>query len=164
LADSKAENSREHWGSNLGFIFAAIGSAVGIGNIWRFPYIVGTNGGGAFLVSYLIVIFSFGLAFVIFEFAIGRYYQTSTLSAFEKIRKRFKWIGLLMISITFVILSYYLVILGWILSYFLLWITMGAAPSFDEYVDSIYPVISFFVILGINFTIVSLGVRKGIES
>lgn len=164
MANSKAENSREQWGSNLGFIFAAIGSAVGIGNIWRFPYIVGSNGGGAFLVTYLIVLFSFGLAFMILELAIGRYYQTSVLSTFEKIRKRFKWIGLVMIGTTFVILSYYLVILGWILSYFILWTTTGTAPSFDEYVDSLYPIISFFAVLGINFAIIRLGVRKGIES
>ena len=163
MVNSKAEDNREQWGSNLGFIFAAIGSAVGIGNIWRFPYIVGTNGGGAFLVSYLIVLFSFGLAFMILELSIGRYYQTSVLSAFEKIRKRFKWIGLVMVGTTFVILSYYLVILGWILSYLILWIATGTAPSFDRYVDSHYPIISFFAILGINFAIISLGVRKGIE-
>ena len=164
MVNPKVEDNREQWGSNLGFIFAAIGSAVGIGNIWRFPYIVGTNGGGAFLVSYLIVLFSFGLAFMILELSIGRYYQTSVLSAFEKIRKRFKWIGLVMVGTTFVILSYYLVILGWILSYLILWIATGIAPSFDEYVESLYPIISFFAILGINFAIIGLGVRKGIES
>jgi NSS family neurotransmitter:Na+ symporter len=164
LGDSAAESNREYWGSNLGFIFAAIGSAVGIGNIWRFPYIVGTNGGGAFLVTYVIVLFSFGLAFMILELAIGRYYQTSILSAFEKIRRRFKWIGLVMVGTTFGILSYYLVILGWILSYFISWIATGTAPTFDEYTDSFYPVIAFFSILGINFAIISLGVRKGIET
>jgi neurotransmitter:Na+ symporter, NSS family len=156
--------TREQWGSNLGFIFAAVGSAVGIGNIWRFPYIVGTNGGGAFLLCYVIVLFSFGLAFMVLELAIGRHYKTSVLSAFERINKRFKWIGLITIGTTFAILSYYLVILGWVLYYFLTWVTIGTAPPFDEYINSMYPVLSFFGILAINFAIIRLGVRKGIET
>jgi NSS family neurotransmitter:Na+ symporter len=164
LARPKAEENREQWHSNLGFIFAAIGSAVGIGNIWRFPYIVGTNGGGAFLVTYVIVIFSFGLAFMVLEIAIGRYYQTSILSAFERIRRRFKWIGVIMIGITFAILSYYLVILGWVISYFVAWTATGAVPSFEEYTGSIYPIIAFFAMLAVNFGIISLGVHRGIEN
>lgn len=163
VGHSAAKAEREQWGSNLGFIFAAVGAAVGIGNIWRFPYIVGANGGGAFLASYLIVLFSFGLAFMILELAIGRYYQTSIISAFEKIRKRFKWLGLIMIGTTFLILSYYLVILGWILSYFVGWTVTRTAPSFDDYTTTLYPLISFFIVLGINFVIIRLGVRKGIE-
>jgi len=71
---------REHWGSNIGFIMASIGSAVGLGNIWRFPYIVGENGGGAFLVPYVIITICFGLAFMLLEFAVGRKYQTSIIS------------------------------------------------------------------------------------
>jgi neurotransmitter:Na+ symporter, NSS family len=157
-----ADESREQWGSHLGFIFAAIGSAVGIGNIWRFPYIVGTNGGGAFLVTYLIVIFSFGLAFMLLELAVGRHYKTSVLSSFASIRKRFKWAGLVMVGVTFTILSYYLVVLGWILSYFVMAIT-GASSSFDEYTASLFPIIAFLAILGINFVIIKMGVKKGIE-
>jgi NSS family neurotransmitter:Na+ symporter len=157
-----AQESREQWGSHIGFIFAAVGSAVGIGNIWRFPYIVGTNGGGAFLVTYFIVIFSFGLAFMILELAVGRHYKTSVLSSFARIRKRFKWAGLVMVGVTFVILSYYLVVLGWILSYFVMAIT-GASSSFDEYTSSISPVFAFLAVLAINFVIIKMGVRKGIE-
>ena len=159
-----SKKGREQWTSNLGFIFAAIGSAVGIGNIWRFPYIVGTNGGGAFLLIYVIVLFTFGLAFMILELAVGRYYQTSILSAFEKIRKRFKWFALVTVGTTFAILSYYLVILGWVLFYFLTWITTGTALPFDEYINSSYPIISFFGILAINFVIVLLGIQRGIET
>jgi neurotransmitter:Na+ symporter, NSS family len=157
-----ADESREQWGSHLGFIFAAIGSAVGIGNIWRFPYIVGTNGGGAFLFTYLIVIFSFGLAFMLLELAVGRHYKTSVLSSFASIRKRFKWAGLVMVGVTFTILSYYLVVLGWILSYFVMAVT-GTSSSFDEYTASLFPIIAFLAILGINFVIIKMGVKKGIE-
>lgn len=154
---------REQWGSNLGFILAAVGSAVGIGNIWRFPYIVGTNGGGAFLVTYFIVVFSFGLTFMLLELAVGRRYQSSILSAFEKIRKRFKWIGLLTVIVTFAILSYYLVILGWILSYLVISLLDIEGSSFESYVSTIYPVFSFVAVLLINYGIISLGVSRGIE-
>lgn len=68
------ESEREHWNSNIGFILASVGSAVGIGNIWRFPYLVGTNGGGAFLFPYVIILVTFGLALMVLEFAVGRYY------------------------------------------------------------------------------------------
>jgi neurotransmitter:Na+ symporter, NSS family len=94
-------SSRENWNSYYGFLFAAIGSTVGIGNIWRFPYIVGTNGGGAFLTIYLIVIFTFGLSFMVLEFLVGRYYQTSIISSLMRIKNKFKFIGIFMVIITF---------------------------------------------------------------
>lgn len=155
-------NSREHWGSYAGFIFAAIGSAVGIGNIWRFPYIVGTNGGGAFLIPYLIIMFSFGLAFMILEFVVGRHYQTSVITSFEKIRKRFRWLGMVMVGTAFAILSYYMVILGWILSYFLLTIS-GSTLEFEAFTSSWYPVLSFIAVVGINYAVIRTGVANGIE-
>ncbi|MFQ5969306.1 MAG: sodium-dependent transporter [Nitrososphaerales archaeon] len=155
-------SNREQWGSYVGFIFAAIGSAVGIGNIWRFPYIVGTSGGGAFLVPYLIIIFTFGLSFMILEFAVGRHYQTSVITSLINIRKKFKWLGVAIVSVVSAILSYYLVILGWILSYFLLML-FGLPLAFDTFADSLYPLISFFAILGINYAIIRSGVTRGIE-
>lgn len=79
---------REHWQLYYGFLFAAIGSAVGIGNIWRFPYLVGTNGGGAFLVPYLLVMVSFGLAFMLLELAVERYYNTSIIGSLVNIHKK----------------------------------------------------------------------------
>lgn len=153
---------RELWGSYMGFILATIGSAVGIGNIWRFPYIVGTNGGGAFLLTYTIVIFTFGLSFMILELAIGRYYKTSVFSALARIREKFKWIGLFMVAITFLILSYYMVVLGWILSY-LVFAIFDIDIAFEDYTNSFYPVLSFLIIGFINYFIVKSGIRKGIE-
>ncbi|MFQ5941660.1 MAG: sodium-dependent transporter, partial [Nitrososphaerales archaeon] len=155
-------NNREKWGSHVGFIFAAIGAAVGIGNIWRFPYIVGTSGGGAFLVTYLIIIFTFGLSFMILELAVGRYYQTSVITSLINIRKKFKWLGVAMVGVAFAILSYYLVILGWILSYFLLML-LGLPIAFDTFADSPYPVLAFLTVLGINYVIIRSGVTRGIE-
>jgi neurotransmitter:Na+ symporter, NSS family len=154
--------TRENWGSYSGFVFAAIASAVGIGNIWRFPYIVGENGGGAFLITYLIIIFTFGLSFMTLELAVGRYYKTSIITALSNIRKKFKWVGALIVSVTFVLASYYMIVIGWILSFFVITV-LGLDTSFDEYTSSFYPVLSFFAVVIINYLIIKLGVREGIE-
>jgi neurotransmitter:Na+ symporter, NSS family len=154
--------SRENWGSYTGFVFAAIGSAVGIGNIWRFPYIVGENGGGAFLITYLVIIFTFGLSFMTLELAVGRYYKTSIVSALSNIRKKFKWIGVLIVSVTFALASYYMIIIGWILSFFVITV-LELDISFEKYTNSFYPVLSFFVVVMLNYLIIRLGVRRGIE-
>jgi NSS family neurotransmitter:Na+ symporter len=155
-------SSREKWGSYSGFIFAAVGSAVGIGNIWRFPYVTGENGGGAFLAIYLVVVFTFGLSFMVLELLLGRYYQTSVISALKGIRKRFALVGAAMVAVTFAILSYYMAILGWILSYFVMYAT-GTVMSFEEYSQSWYPLLSFAAIAVVNYLVVRSGVNKGIE-
>lgn len=155
-------NSREKWATHRGFIFASIGSAVGIGNIWRFPYLVGSNGGGAFLLSYVIVMAVFGLSFMMLEFAVGRYYQSSIIDCLTKIKKRFKWFGVFTVIITTLVLSYYLVILGWILS-FLVIISLLPQTSFEEFTNSMWPILSFFAILTINYLIIRRGLVKGIE-
>ncbi len=87
--------SREKWSSSIGFILAGIGSAVGIGNIWRFPYIAGANGGGAFLIPYFIAVFMFGLPLMMLEFALGRHFKTSVVPAFSTIGRRFRLAGFL---------------------------------------------------------------------
>ncbi|MFQ6025383.1 MAG: sodium-dependent transporter [Nitrosopumilaceae archaeon] len=154
--------AREQWGSHLGFIIACIGSAVGIGNIWRFPYIVGTNGGGAFLVPYVIITVCFGLAFMILEFAVGRRYQTSIITSLAQIKKKFRWAGIFTVLVAFAILSYYLVILGWVIAFLFLMITQSSA-DFDEFTNSLYPVFTFLVILAINYVVIRKGVTGGIE-
>ena len=101
--------TREQWGSKLGFILAASGSAVGIGNIWKFPYIAGENGGGAFTLIYLLCILIVGLTIEVVEFAIGRNTQSSPVGAFKKIapNSNWKWVGFIGVLSSFVILSYY---------------------------------------------------------
>jgi NSS family neurotransmitter:Na+ symporter len=153
---------REYWNSNMGFILASVGSAVGIGNIWRFPYLVGTNGGGAFLLPYVIILATFGLALMILEFAVGRYYQTSIIGSLAKIRKQFKWVGVFTVIVTFVVTSYYVVILGWILSYVFIMV-IDPSLDFDSFSNSFYPVIAFFLVIAINFVIIRKGVSGGIE-
>ncbi len=153
---------REQWGSNVGFILASIGSAVGLGNIWRFPYIVGENGGGAFLIPYVIITIGFGLTFMVLEFAVGRYYQTSILSCLCNISKKFKIPGIVIVCISFAILSYYLVVLGWILSFTVIMIT-GANMDFDAFTNSWLPLVSFVVVLGFSYGIIRKGIKRGIE-
>ncbi len=153
---------REKWSSSIGFILASIGSAVGIGNIWRFPYMVGENGGGAFLIPYLIAVFLFGLPLMILEFALGRHFKTSVVPAFSTIGKRFKLAGFFLVFVMGMILSYYLVITGWVLAYSLFFI-FGTPMTFSMFTDSYYPLLFFLISGGISFLVVRAGVRQGIE-
>ena len=111
--------AREHWGSRLGFILAASGSAVGIGNIWKYPHMAGQNGGAAFTLIYLICILVVGLSIVIGEFALGRKTQLSPVGAYLAIApgSLWKWVGFLGVASAFVILSFYGVVGGWIMNY-----------------------------------------------
>ena len=153
---------REQWSSTLGFILASIGSAVGIGNIWRFPYIVGANGGGVFLVPYLISVLLFGLPLMVLELAIGRSTGTSVVSAFRSIRKRFSVAGLVIVAIVSLILGYYLVITSWVLAY-ALFFALGRPVEFGAFTDSYLPLV-FFLLSGLAvFLTVRSGVREGIE-
>ena len=119
--------NREQWGSRLGFILAASGSAVGLGNIWKYPHMAGENGGAAFTIIYLICIFLVGLPIVIAEFVIGRKTQLSPVGAFEALAPKTSWkyVGVLGVASAFVILSFYGVVGGWTLRYALLSISGG---------------------------------------
>ena len=153
---------REEWSSTLGFILASIGSAVGIGNIWRFPYIVGANGGGAFLVPYLIAIFLFGLPLMVLELAIGRSTGTSIVSAFRSIQQRFTAAGIAIVAVVSLILGYYLVITGWVLAY-AFFFALGRPVEFGAFTGSYLP-LAFFLLSGLAvYVTVRSGVREGIE-
>lgn len=154
--------AREKWSSNIGFILASIGSAVGLGNIWRFPYIVGTNGGGAFLIPYLIAVILFALPIIILEFAVGRHYKTSIIETFTGIRKKFKIAGMFMVFAMLMILSYYLVITGWVLAYTLFFI-LGMSVPFSDFTGSYQPILFFLISGAMVFYVVRAGVIKGIE-
>ncbi len=112
--------NRGHWGSRLGFILAASGSAIGLGNIWKFPYITGVHGGGAFVLIYLICILLIGIPVMLAEFVIGRSTSQNPIGAFRKLEgdKTF-WVlpGFMGVIAAFVILSYYSVVSGWVLDY-----------------------------------------------
>ncbi|HET6517226.1 MAG TPA: sodium-dependent transporter [Nitrosopumilaceae archaeon] len=159
---SNSETKPQVWKSNFGFLLACIGSAVGIGNIWRFPYIVGENGGGAFLIPFIIIVFSFGVILMILEFTVGRMYKSSIVTGLANIRKNFKWAGVLIAAVALSVLSFYLVILGWVASFFISNLGQNFL-QFDEYTDSFFPIIAFFSVLAITFIIIRRGIASGIE-
>lgn len=152
----------EKWSSKFGFILAAIGSAVGIGNIWRFSSVVGQNGGGAYLIPFLIAVFLFALPLMMLELLIGRNKQGTVVSAFSSVRKRFRIFGWIIVAIGFIILSYYLVITGWILGYLASSLT-NSALDFGDFTTSYQPIIYFIVVAAITGFVISFGVKKGIQ-
>jgi NSS family neurotransmitter:Na+ symporter len=97
---------RERWGSRTFFIFAAIGSAVGLGNVWRFPYLTYESGGGAFLIPWVISIIILGIPWLLMEFGMGRYFQRSAPGVFESIGKKWEWLGWWPGFVAFLIVSY----------------------------------------------------------
>ena len=169
-------NQREQWGSKLGFILAASGSAVGIGNIWKYPHMAGQNGGAAFTVVYLVCILVVGLSIVIAEFVIGRRTQLSPVGAFEKLapKTNWKWVGFLGVASAFVILSFYGVVGGWIMKYIIISVTGGfkelagdpaaASSVFNNFITGTWSPIFFQVIfMTVCIWVIVNGVKGGIE-
>jgi len=108
---------RESWGSKLGFLLAAIGSAVGLGNIWRFPYTAVENGGGAFLLPYFFAIITAGIPILILEYTIGKNYRGGAPVALARINKKFEWLGWFQVMVAFTITVYYTAVIVWVISY-----------------------------------------------
>lgn len=170
-------NNREQWSSRLGFIFAASGSAVGIGNIWKYPHMAGQNGGAAFTLVYLLCILVVGLTIVLAELAIGRRTQLSPVGAFQQLatNSNWKWVGFLGVASAFVILSFYGVVGGWILKYITISISGGfqslsndpeaAKNIFVLFTSSAYsPILFQFIFMSICVYVIINGVKDGIEN
>ena len=163
------EQTRNNFTSKIGFVLAAAGSAVGLGNLWRFPYLAAKYGGGSFLLVYLILAVTFGFALMITEISIGRKTGLSAISAFHSLDKRFGFLGVLAALVPIIIFPYYSVIGGWVCKYFSVYITgqATAAASDSYFVNFISsptePLAWFFVFMGVTAFIVLLGVEKGIE-
>lgn len=153
----------ERWSSRTGFLLAAVGSAVGLGNIWRFPTIVGENGGGAFYLLYLISFMLFALPLMMLEVSIGRRTRCDVVSALGLARRELRASGWLVCIITLSILSYYLVVAGWTLAFLLMYVA-GWDITFQQFVSSYWPVASFIAAALITGIVSSSGVRRGIES
>jgi len=168
-------NQRGHWGSKIAFIFAATGSAIGLGNIWRFPMVVGKYGGAVFVFVYIIAVALVGFTVMLAEMIIGRHTQRNAIGAFEQIKPRKPWkiIGFLGLLTSICILSYYSVIAGWAAGYFVKTVSgafRGEITSevsdqiFTRFVsDPLAALICFFVVIGLTTFIISKGVQSGIE-
>jgi len=112
-----AEVTRERWTGRAPFIFAAIGSAIGLGNVWRFPYLTYENGGGAFLIPWIIGLIVLGIPWMMMEFGMGRFFQRSAPGVFEGIGKKWEWLGWWPVWVAFLIVTYYTVVIAWALRY-----------------------------------------------
>lgn len=168
------ENSRENFGSKLGAILAAAGSAVGLGNVWRFPIETGQNGGAAFIIIYVLCIIMLGLPIMMSEFLIGRYTHSNTAGAYRILSggSPWKWVGRLGVFTGWFILCYYNVVGGWTLHYTCLSATnaFSGVPAtefgnmFGEFVGNPWlPTAWFVVFLGIVHFVITRGVQAGIE-
>jgi len=120
-----AEIKRERWTGRTTFIFAAIGSAIGLGNVWRFPYMTYEYGGGAFLIPWIIGLILLGIPWMMMEFGMGRYFQRGAPGVFEGIGKKWEWVGWWPVSVAFLIVTYYTVIIAWSLNYMISAATMA---------------------------------------
>ena len=163
------ETKRSSFSGKIGFILAAAGSAVGLGNIWRFPYLAAKYGGGIFLLVYLILAVTFGFALMCAEIAIGRKTGQSAINAYSSLNKKYGFIGLLGSLVPVLILPYYCVIGGWVTKFFAVsvsgQITAAADPGyFGAFITQpTEPLGWFFLFLGLTAIIVLFGVEKGIE-
>lgn len=162
-------NQRSSFTSKIGFVLAAAGSAVGLGNIWRFPYLAAEYGGGTFLLVYVILAVTFGFSLMVAEIAIGRKTGLSAIGAFKKLDKRFGFLGVMTALVPTFILPYYSVIGGWVIKYFVVFASGGMKDAagdtyFNDFISSpVEPLGWFFLFLALTAIIVLFGVEKGIE-
>ncbi|PSU34322.1 sodium-dependent transporter [Photobacterium lutimaris] len=171
---------REQWGSRAGFILAAVGSAIGLGNIWRFPYMAYENGGGAFFIPYLFAMLTAGIPFMIMEFSLGHKLRGAAPRAFSKLGLKFEWLGWFQVFIAAIIAVYYVAIIGWAISYLSYsftqsWGTDTNAFFFSEYLKlgdnspsklgslQSHIAIPMAIAWAITFAAIFTGVKGGIE-
>ena len=161
---------RNSFRGSIGFVLAAAGSAVGLGNIWRFPYLAAKDGGGMFLVVYIILALTFGFTLLITEVALGRKTKQSPLTAYGKLQPKWKGLGVIACLVPVIILPYYCAIGGWVVKYLLVYLTgNGAKAAEDGYFTGFItgraePIVMLFIFLCAVAFVVFRGVNKGIES
>ncbi|MDZ7760325.1 MAG: sodium-dependent transporter [Desulfovermiculus sp.] len=170
---------REQWGTRAGFIMAAVGSAIGLGNIWRFPYMAYDNGGGAFLIPYFFALLTAGIPIIIMEFGLGHKFKGSAPMSFAKAKQKWEWLGWWQVFVSFVISIYYVVVIAWALNYTLLATNLGwgedtkafffndflqLSSSPMEWGSIVWPVfVAAVVIWFITWLVLFSGVKRGIE-
>lgn len=160
---------RGSFSGGLGFVFAAAGSAVGLGNLWRFPYLAAQYGGGIFLLVYLILAVTFGFALLTAEIAIGRKTKLSPVLAYKKLNKKFSFLGYIATLVPIIIIPYYCVIGGWVTKYVTVYAQGLVAPVakdgyFSDFIGHpVAPLVFFLIFMLISIIVIMLGVKKGIE-
>lgn len=163
------KHKRGNFTGSIGFVLAAAGSAVGLGNIWRFPYLAAKDGGGVFLLCYLVLALTFGFTLLTTEIAIGRKTGQSPLTAYRFLHRSWGWLGVVACLVPVIILPYYCTIGGWVLKYLATYLSGGAGTAmadgyFTGFITSTWsPIIWFIVFLGATMLVVYKGVDTGIE-
>lgn len=165
----KKTTTKASFSNRVGFVLAAAGSAVGMGNLWRFPYLAAKYGGGIFLLVYIILAVTFGFSLMITEIAIGRKTRKSLLYAYGELHPKFGFLGIVASSVPIIIFPYYCVIGGWVTKYLTIYVTgQAGAAADDAYFGSfisntVNPILCLFVFLFFTAAVVMFGVEKGIE-
>mgnify|MGYP003357059816 CR=1 FL=1 len=180
-SESPQAPPREQWSGQLGFLMAAIGSAIGLGNIWRFPGVAYTNGGGAFVVPYVIALLAAGLPILLLDYALGHRFRGSTPAVFRRMSSKLEWLGWFQVFICFVIMTYYAVVVAWSLRYTLFSISTAwgadATGFFQHYIgmDRLGSEVGYSpsVVMGVavpllfvwafGMVVTALGVSDGVE-
>ena len=163
------KSKKSKFSGSIGFVLAAAGSAVGVGNIWRFPYLCAKDGGGLFLLIYLILVLTFGFTLLTTDVAIGRKTKQNALNAYATLHEKWRFLGYLTFLVPTLIMTYYSVIGGWIVKYFFIYIVSdGTAAAADRYflsfiTSDLAPIVFMLLFLALTAWIVFRGVEKGIE-
>ena len=166
------KKARSGFTSNLGFVLAAAGSAVGLGNLWRFPYLAAKDGGGLFIMLYIILSLTVGFALMVSEISMGRKLGIGPLQAYGKLNSRFGFVGYLATFVPMIIFPYYCVIGGWVTKYAVAYVSGGAdeiystgtGAYFSNYISELAsPLIFFLIFMVLTAIVIVLGVEKGIE-
>ncbi|MBU0708114.1 sodium-dependent transporter [Patescibacteria group bacterium] len=167
---------RDQWSSRTAFVMAAVGSAVGLGNVWRFPFICYDNGGGAFLIAFLVALFTAGIPLMILEFGLGHMTRSAAPTAFAKINKSFEWLGWLAVLIGLMVMTYYGVVMGWCFNYLKYSFNMAWGADTEAFFYSNFLQLSggigelggvvWYILLGLLLCWVSvfLCIYKGVET
>lgn len=167
--EERMKEKKGSFSGSIGFVLAAAGSAVGVGNIWRFPYLCAKDGGGLFLLIYLVLVLTFGFVLLTTDVAIGRKTKKNALNAFAAICPKWKFLGYLTFLVPVLIMTYYSVIGGWITKYFVEYLVSGDnVPAQDGYFTSFItskaaPIVFMLLFLVLTAAVVYGGVEKGIE-
>lgn len=163
------EKKRGNFSGSIGFVLAAAGSAVGVGNLWRFPYLAAKDGGGLFLIIYLVLALTVGFTLLTSDIAIGRKTKKSAIGAYEQMHPKWKFLGILTFLVPVLIMTYYAVIGGWITKYAVVYLTgQASAAAEDGYFTSfitspVAPVVFALLFMAVTSLIVYNGVEGGIE-
>ena len=163
------KNKHSGFSGSLGFVLAAAGSAVGVGNIWRFPYLCAKDGGGLFLLVYLVLVLTFGFTLLTTDVAIGRRTKQNALNAFGTLHKKWRFLGYLTFLVPTLIMTYYSVIGGWIAKYFAVYLVSDGTQAaqdgfFTSFITSqVSPIVFMLLFLALTAWVVYRGVEKGIE-